>query len=102
MPQYEPHFPGSEFRSANRYRVIAVVMSASRVTVALAASIEPSICSLGAWPFTGEPRGSCAAQSLAGIRIYVPGSNGPGSEKPSIDSTFAWFSAMLSGVRCGS
>jgi hypothetical protein len=37
--------------------------------------------------------------------IYVcalSGSNGPGSEKPSIDSTFALFSAMLSGVRCGS
>jgi len=36
------------------------------------------------------------AQSVAGICIYVPpigrygpGSNGPGSEKPSIDSTFA-------------
>ncbi len=33
---------------------------------------------------------------------HYPGSNGPGSEKPSIDSTFALFSAMLSGVRCGS
>ena len=29
------------------------------------------------------------AQSVAGICIYVLGSNGPGSEKPSIDSTFA-------------
>jgi hypothetical protein len=30
------------------------------------------------------------AQSVAGMCIYVPpGSNGPGSEKPSIDSTFA-------------
>jgi hypothetical protein len=29
------------------------------------------------------------AQSVAGTDIYVPGSNGPGSEKPSIPSTFA-------------
>ncbi len=49
----------------------------------------PSIWSLGAWPFTGEPRGNCAAQSVAAICTYVPGSNGPGSEKPPIDSTFA-------------
>jgi hypothetical protein len=35
-----------------------------------------------------EPRGGCAAQSVAAIYTYVPGSNGPGSEKPSIDSTF--------------
>ncbi len=50
---------------------------------------EPPIWSLGAWPFTEEPRGNCAAQSVAAICTYVPGSNGPGSEKPSIDSTFA-------------
>ena len=42
------------------------------------------------------------AQSVAGVGIYVPGSIGPGSEKPSIAWTFAKFSAMLSGVRCGS
>jgi hypothetical protein len=29
------------------------------------------------------------AQSVVGSGIYVPGSNGPGSEKPSIAWTFA-------------
>jgi hypothetical protein len=42
------------------------------------------------------------AQSVADIGTYVPGSNGPGSEKPSIAWTFAKFSAMLSGLRSGS
>jgi hypothetical protein len=43
----------------------------------------------GGSAFTVGPRGNCAAQSVAGICTYVPSSNGPGSEKPSIDSTFA-------------
>jgi hypothetical protein len=54
-----------------------------------------------AWPLDG-PVPDVLAQSVAGIRVYLPGSNGPGSEKPSIDSSCAEFSAMLSGVRCGS
>jgi hypothetical protein len=32
---------------------------------------------------------SHTAHSVAGICSYVPGSNGPGSEKPSIAPTFA-------------
>src|SRR5260370_40628177 len=42
-------------------------------------------------------------QDFAGARTrsYVPSSSRPRSEEPSIDSDFASFSAMLSGVRCG-
>jgi hypothetical protein len=44
---------------------------------------------LGAWPFTANHAAAVRPTQLQGVCTYVPGSNGPGSENPSIDSTFA-------------
>jgi hypothetical protein len=53
---------------------------------------EASIADAGAgriFIYADRPARATVSQSGAAICTYVPGSNGPGSEKPSIDSTFA-------------